>query len=360
MNYTTNYHLPQWVETDRIQMEDFNQAFSDIDQRMAEGAASAKEDDAVLADTLWAALLRGAESDLLAGRSALEDQELCHLREMRFNPLDEETLAGNRNLIHWSEERHAFLGSATLVTAGEIPTGMISYAHGSTGAAHLLTANYIFRAPGSGRLDSVTIKTYFHSTTSASSFVFAFSLEQLTGDGQWETIFTKNNIQWSTTYNDASTFDCPVAVNIPIVYGRTYRLLATFVDGENANCSFGFARYDSDYDDAPNDFVCTFTPTKDTQGSMTIPAGNSGTGSHLLAVLRYNLEPQTGGVTARVGQQEMTCLARRDAKRKDGSLCREAVFLLEHNFQPGVDLTIDMSCGADEDLCLWDVCTYLL
>ena len=26
----------------------------------------------------------------------------------------------------------------------------------------------------------------------------------------------------------------------------------------------------------------------------------------------------------------------------------------------GVDLTIDMSCGADEDLCLWDVCTYLL
>ena len=32
MNYTTNYHLPQWVETDRIQMEDFNQMCSDIDQ----------------------------------------------------------------------------------------------------------------------------------------------------------------------------------------------------------------------------------------------------------------------------------------------------------------------------------------
>ena len=24
MNYTTNYHLPQWVETDRILMDDFN------------------------------------------------------------------------------------------------------------------------------------------------------------------------------------------------------------------------------------------------------------------------------------------------------------------------------------------------
>lgn len=34
MDYTTNYHLPQWAETDRIMMEDFNQAFSDIDEAM--------------------------------------------------------------------------------------------------------------------------------------------------------------------------------------------------------------------------------------------------------------------------------------------------------------------------------------
>ena len=32
MNYTTNYRLPQWVETDRIMMEDFNQMCSDIDE----------------------------------------------------------------------------------------------------------------------------------------------------------------------------------------------------------------------------------------------------------------------------------------------------------------------------------------
>ena len=32
MNYTTNYHLPQWVESDRIMMEDFNQMCADIDQ----------------------------------------------------------------------------------------------------------------------------------------------------------------------------------------------------------------------------------------------------------------------------------------------------------------------------------------
>ena len=31
MDYTTNYHLPQWVESDRILMEDFNQAMAGID-----------------------------------------------------------------------------------------------------------------------------------------------------------------------------------------------------------------------------------------------------------------------------------------------------------------------------------------
>ena len=31
MNYTANYHLPQWVETDRILMEDFNDMASTLD-----------------------------------------------------------------------------------------------------------------------------------------------------------------------------------------------------------------------------------------------------------------------------------------------------------------------------------------
>lgn len=47
MNYTTNYHLPQWVESDRILMEDFNEAMEDIDG----GIAAAK----TAADTAQAA-----------------------------------------------------------------------------------------------------------------------------------------------------------------------------------------------------------------------------------------------------------------------------------------------------------------
>ena len=42
MNYTTNYHLPQWVESDRILMEDFNDAMSGIDGGITAAKATAE------------------------------------------------------------------------------------------------------------------------------------------------------------------------------------------------------------------------------------------------------------------------------------------------------------------------------
>ena len=36
MNYTANYHLPQWVETDRILMEDFNDMASTLDAALSD------------------------------------------------------------------------------------------------------------------------------------------------------------------------------------------------------------------------------------------------------------------------------------------------------------------------------------
>ena len=43
MNYTENYHLPQWVKSDRIMMEDFNAAMAEIESGLTENN-SATED----------------------------------------------------------------------------------------------------------------------------------------------------------------------------------------------------------------------------------------------------------------------------------------------------------------------------
>ncbi|MCI8658616.1 MAG: hypothetical protein HFF72_14565 [Oscillospiraceae bacterium] len=42
MNYTENYHLPQWEETDRIMMEDFNQMCADIDSSIRQAQTKAE------------------------------------------------------------------------------------------------------------------------------------------------------------------------------------------------------------------------------------------------------------------------------------------------------------------------------
>lgn len=43
MNYTENYHLPQWVKSDRIMMDDFNQMNQDIDACLTSAVATADD-----------------------------------------------------------------------------------------------------------------------------------------------------------------------------------------------------------------------------------------------------------------------------------------------------------------------------
>ena len=46
MNYTKNYHLPQWVKEDRIMMDDFNRMCADMEAGLTQNAASAAAADA--------------------------------------------------------------------------------------------------------------------------------------------------------------------------------------------------------------------------------------------------------------------------------------------------------------------------
>ena len=68
MNYTEKYHLPQWVETDRVMMRDFNQMCRDIDaglDRNAQAAAAAAGAAADAASTAGAAVTPSALNSAL-------------------------------------------------------------------------------------------------------------------------------------------------------------------------------------------------------------------------------------------------------------------------------------------------------
>lgn len=65
MQYTENYHLPQWVKSDRIMMQDFNQMCADLEAGMTENAQTAAE--------------------VRQSSDALEQQTLLRLRRMAYN-----------------------------------------------------------------------------------------------------------------------------------------------------------------------------------------------------------------------------------------------------------------------------------
>ena len=66
MNYTTNYHLPQWVEADRIMMEDFNQMCEDIDGGIAAAKAAADNAQSAAATAQTTADTAESKADALA------------------------------------------------------------------------------------------------------------------------------------------------------------------------------------------------------------------------------------------------------------------------------------------------------
>ena len=66
MNYTINYHLPQWVETDRIQMEDFNDAMAAMDQGMAEAKVAAEAAQEAAGTAQAAAEIAQSSADAVA------------------------------------------------------------------------------------------------------------------------------------------------------------------------------------------------------------------------------------------------------------------------------------------------------
>lgn len=43
MNYTQNHHLPQWVKSDRIRMEDFNDAMANIESGLDQAAQQSEK-----------------------------------------------------------------------------------------------------------------------------------------------------------------------------------------------------------------------------------------------------------------------------------------------------------------------------
>ncbi len=75
MNYTENYHLPQWVETDRVMMDDFNAAMASIESgldKTGREAANYASPAQANASALATKAQTAADAAMAAARAAQE------------------------------------------------------------------------------------------------------------------------------------------------------------------------------------------------------------------------------------------------------------------------------------------------
>lgn len=69
MEYTSKYHLPQWVESDRIMMEDFNQMCRDVEA----GLESVKSESGTVVNSLMELIGSGGQNARITWGSYVGD-----------------------------------------------------------------------------------------------------------------------------------------------------------------------------------------------------------------------------------------------------------------------------------------------
>lgn len=87
MDYTQRYHLPQWIPSDRILMNDFNNAMSAIEDGMKANAAaaSAAQTAANSAKSTAQTALSKAQTTFLTGKYIGNGSERQHIT-LQFHP----------------------------------------------------------------------------------------------------------------------------------------------------------------------------------------------------------------------------------------------------------------------------------
>ena len=130
MNYTTNYHLPQWVESDRIKMEDFNQMCEDID-----GGITAAKAAASTAQTTANAAYSPSNKPYVVGTYIGNGGDVTVTLGFKPSFL---IVSGESST---NANSSSSLGMYTVITAGNVQTGSIELT-ASGFLAHVLANNY--------------------------------------------------------------------------------------------------------------------------------------------------------------------------------------------------------------------------
>ena len=357
MNYTTNYHLPQWVEEDRIMMGDFNEAMTNIDQSIAEEAASQAEAIANLeqstgqaqgqlkADFLDRMRRSGYDLYQVAGRGARADLFRFTAKGMIVNTLHTaEELARADECVHL-EGGGIQIGPVSALTLEKINSQIYEWANGeATDIGLPAKASVKFRSSSLGTITKLNV--WYHRTNSTATAqlpLYIYMYDQDTGSR----IYSSEKIMGKVMANTDTTDTLTVAV--PITPNRNYRL-ELYTSGSTFKGTIGFGTMGIE---ALTGEVSAQTITK---CSITDTIILETAATQATAVVHYSGGSKAPTVT--LGGQAMAVKSSRLSTALDGTSCTEAEFFLEGNYTE--TQTLVTSLQSSSNMILHDTGVYFI
>ena len=349
MNYTTNYHLPQWMETDRIRMEDFNQAMADIDEGIAEERSARQEaindlsqsaaQSQAAAKTELFNKLRQSGYDLyqMAGRAACKNLFSFAAKSMVINTLHTaEELARAEICLHLTDGGIQ-IGPATELTLAKINAAIYEWTNGEAASISAsATAAVKFRSTFRGTITKLNVwyhRTNVNNTGSLPLYVRLY--DQTTGSQVYQSERLTGKVMSQTDTADTLTVAVPVAPN------QDYRL-ELYSGGGIFTGTIGFGTMGTEAltGEAAGQAITSCS----VMDSMTLETG----ADQAVAVVHYSGGSQAPTVT--LGGQPMTAGTPKTATALNGTACTELEYFLEGPFTGAQALVTNIQSTSDMTL----------
>lgn len=345
MNYTQNYHLPQWEKSDRIMMDDFNQMCTNIESGLQNNQENM---DAMRSQFLD--LLSPMACDLYRAVAHDSDQSKFDVswRGLRFNSFATEEPAIFRSGLNWHPEGYLSLGTDDAWTKEQIAVTYEGDGFGHYSPAEKLDNAGVctFISPGCGVLQSVRVG--IHADMSGSILREVKMMYQLTVKRKMHGTFAPvvRCSPISITHAQTETLNLELPLDVSLLGGSEYQIEFSRVSDSvgGAKFTFGPLEYPS------KKFVCTVDTQCSTTGTLTrryltFPENYQ----RVIALVRY-----TGGeISVSIDGQKMELTRTSTVRLSIEEFCQEAEFMLPPRPSRDVKAELTATC-PDGNMKIYD------
>lgn len=233
MDYTKNYHLPQWVKEDRIMMEDFNAAMAGIEKGLSDSKTAISENQSTAENSeskIWNAMTRCARNILVdAMEQNGKDKILC-VNGLLCHPLTTRELAETLSGGEWDDILGVFAGRGMERTDIDLKKKCISFQGGHTKLASTnakACSFYEFTAPVTGVIRGFTLFTKLTSINVDGdphlNRPVSFTAKKKVGSSYSELVYRKDFVL-DKMYSQGASFEDEITIEVPIVKDSSYYL----------------------------------------------------------------------------------------------------------------------------------------